>query len=154
MTFETNSIPRAIEGAKFFGSRLGPKVMALRCRLVNRCFAAEEGPLNELLKSLDGDVTVVDPRVNEERIKREFINVHTGQDMERVANEFRERALARNEDVPLVEDFPLSPEEETRDFLNLSNALRLRMLRAFKHWNGNTHLTLAQIIIRAIESSP
>lgn len=43
MTFETNSIPRAIEGAKFFAPRLGPKVVAMRCRLVNRCFAAEEG---------------------------------------------------------------------------------------------------------------
>lgn len=53
MTFETNSIQRAIEGARFFTPRLVSKVVARRCRVVNRCFAAEEGSLKKLMKTLD-----------------------------------------------------------------------------------------------------
>ena len=56
MTLQTNSISRAIEGARFFGARLGPLAVALRVRLVNRCFAASEGGITELAKSLDQDV--------------------------------------------------------------------------------------------------
>ncbi|MBZ5499351.1 MAG: hypothetical protein LAP85_23380 [Acidobacteriia bacterium] len=51
MTLQTNSIPRAIEGARFFGTRLGPEVVAMRCRVVNRCFAADEGRLDELMET-------------------------------------------------------------------------------------------------------
>lgn len=152
MTFQTNSVPRAIEAAKFFGLQLGSKVIALRCRLVNRFFAAEEGQPNELFKTLDRDVTVIDIRLTEEKIKREFANVRTKQDIERIAKVFRAKVLASKEDVPLVEDFPLAPEEETSDFLNLANMLKFRTIRAFEHWNGNTHLTLSQIIIRIMES--
>jgi len=47
MTLQTNSIPRAIEGARFFGPRLGPEVVAMRFHVVNRCFAADEGKPDE-----------------------------------------------------------------------------------------------------------
>jgi hypothetical protein len=36
MTLQTNSLERAIAGARFFAPRLGPEVTAIRCRLVNR----------------------------------------------------------------------------------------------------------------------
>lgn len=151
MILETNSILRAIEGAKFFAARLGSKVVAMRCRLVNRCFAAEEGEPGELLKTLDRDVVVIDPRMSEEAIKRELAGVQSQEDAERAIQESLSRRLASKDDVPLVEDFPLAPEEETPEFVNLANALQFRFLRAFEHWHGNTHLTLSQIIVRTVE---
>jgi len=53
MTLETNSIDRAIAGARFCGSKLGADVVAKRCRVVNRCFAADEGQPRELMATLD-----------------------------------------------------------------------------------------------------
>ena len=50
MTMQPNSIDRAIAAARYFGPHLGPEVVALRCRVVNRCFAAEEGEPDELIK--------------------------------------------------------------------------------------------------------
>jgi hypothetical protein len=151
MTLQTNSILRAIEGARFFGARLGPEVVALRCRVVNRCFAADEGDSDELLKTLDQNVTVIDPRVAEAAFKRKFEGVRTRQDAERVAAESLEQTIKSKEDVPMVEDFPLAPEEETPDFQHLATGLQLRLVRAVEHWRGNTELTLAAIIIRAVE---
>ena len=109
MTLQTNSIPRAIEGARFFGPRLGPKVIAMRCRVVNRCFSADERKPDELTETLDHDVTVIEPREAEAAFRREFEGVRTLQDAERAAAEFLERRLRSKEDVPLVEDFPLAP---------------------------------------------
>ena len=153
MTFETNSIARAIEGARFFGPRLGPEVVAMRCRLVNRCFAGDEGRPGELLGMLDRDVTVIDPRVAEQAFRREFEGVRTQQDAERVAAESLNRRLESGEDVPLVEDYPLAPEEETPEFMHLATALRFRFIRAVEHWQGNTHLTLTTIIIRTVQQN-
>lgn len=151
MTLDTSSIPRAIEGARFFGPRLGAGVVAVRCRLVNRCFAANEGQPNDLQKTLDQDVTVVDPRVVEEELKRDFAGVRSKKDWERAAAANMERKLKSGWDVPLVEDLPLAPEEETPDFRDLATTLHLRMIRAMEHWRGNTHLTLAAIIVRTVE---
>jgi hypothetical protein len=62
MVLQTNSIARAIGAAKFFAAHLGSECTAIRCCLVNRLFAAEEGRLEELTKTLDQNVTVIDPR--------------------------------------------------------------------------------------------
>jgi hypothetical protein len=62
-----------------------------------------------------------------------------------------ERHLLMTMTNPMVEDFPLAPEEETPDFEHLATTLRLRFARAFEHWRGNTHLTLAAIILRSVE---
>jgi hypothetical protein len=63
MILQTNSVGRAIGAAKVFASRpWGCKL--IRCRIVNRLFAAEEGEgdsLTGLMKTLDQDVTVRDP---------------------------------------------------------------------------------------------
>lgn len=153
MTLQTNSILRAIEAARFFGPRLGPEVVAIRCRVVNRCFAADEGDPTELLKTLDQNVTVIDPRAAEVALSREFKDVRTMQDAERVAAERLEQRLASKKDVPMVEDFPLAPEEETPDFQHLATALQLRLVRAVEHWRGHTDLTLTAIILRAVKES-
>jgi hypothetical protein len=153
MTLQVNSILRAIEGARFLGPRLGPEVVAIRCRLVNRCFAADEGPLDELMQTLDRDVTVVDPRVTESVLRREFTAVRTFPEAQRALAESLKRRLESKEDVPMVEDFPLAPEEETPEFRDLAAALQLRLVRAMEHWRGNTDLTLAAIIVRTVEAN-
>jgi hypothetical protein len=58
----------------------------------------------------------------------------------------------RKEDIPLVEDFPLAPEEETPDFFHLTMTLQWRLVRAWEHWRGNKHLTLADIIYTTVEA--
>ena len=77
--------------------------------------APDEGHPDELMKNLDRDVTVIDPRVAE--AERDFKGVRTREDAERVAAEGLQRRLRDKEDVPMVEDFPLAPEEETPEFL-------------------------------------
>jgi hypothetical protein len=151
MVLQTNSVARAIGGARFFASYLGSACVAIRCRLVNRLFAAEEGQLHELMKTLDQNVTVIDPREAEAALEREFKDARTPDDAERVAAERLQRRLDSKEDVPPVEDFPLAPEEETPDFNHLIITLQLRLLRAMEHWHGNTDLTLTAIIMRAVE---
>ncbi len=97
---KTNSIERAIAGARFFASRLGADVVAMRCRVVKRCFAAEEGQPHELMATLDQDVTVIDPREAEAALRREFEGVRPGRDAKRAAAEFLERRIKSKEDVP------------------------------------------------------
>ena len=153
MTLETNSFERAIAGARFFAPRLGLEVVAMRCRLVNRCFAADEGQPDKLMAMLDHDVTVIDPRVAEAAMRRELAGVRSVQDWNRAAAKSLERRLERQEDVPMVEDFPLAPEEETPDFQHLATTLQFRFIRVVEHWRGNTHLTLAAIIVRTVEQN-
>jgi hypothetical protein len=121
--------------------------------VVNRCFAAGEGDISLLMKTLDKDVTVIDPRKAEEEFKRDFDGVRTVEDLDRAAQVSMERKLKNREDVPIVEDFPLAPEEETPDFRDLTITLQLRGIRALEHWNGNTHLKLAAIIMRMVEQN-
>lgn len=151
MTMQTNSIDRAIAAARFFGPRLGPEVVALRVRLINRCFAADEGQPDDLMKILDQNVTVIDPREAEAAFERDFKAVRTMDDAERAASERLKRKIESKEDVPMVEDFPLAPEEETPEFRDLAVTLGFRFVRAFEHWKGNTDLTLTQIIVRTVE---
>ncbi len=141
MTLQTNSILRAIEGARFSGPRLGPAVVAMRCRVVNRCFAADEGDPDELLTTLDQNVTVIDPHVAEAALAREFKGARTMQDAERVVAKSLERRMKSKEDVPMVEDFPLAPEEETPDFQHLATGLQLRLVRAVSAACGPSRTT-------------
>ena len=155
MTLETYSIDRAIAGAKFFAPRLGPGIVATRVRIVNRCFAAEEGQPYDLMALLDRDVTVVDPSKAEAALRQELKGVRSIEDVNRVFARMLERKIkSKEEDVPLVEDFPLAPEEETPTFEHQSNMLSFRFIRAFEHWRGNTEVTLAAIIARAVKDLP
>lgn len=150
MTIQTTSAERAIAAARFFGPRLGPEVVALRVRMVNRCFAAEDGHPDELMETLDRDVTVIDWRDAEAQHARDFAGAHTMDDFEHAAKESLDRRIKSKKDVPMVEDFPLAPEEETPEFRDLAMTLQLRALRAVEHWKGNTHLTLTAIIMRMV----
>src|SRR5690606_9068193 len=151
MTLQTNSIERAVQAARFFAPHLGPRVVATRCRVVNRCFAADEGAPDELMKILDRNVTVIDPRDAEAEMEEDFKGVRSMRDAERAAAKRIEKKLKSGKDVPLVEDFPLAPEEETQDFQHLATGLQFRFVRAVEHWRGNTHLTLTALIARTFE---
>ncbi|MDH5672804.1 MAG: hypothetical protein OEZ06_11685 [Myxococcales bacterium] len=151
MTLQTNSIERAVQAAKFFAPHLGSRVVAARCRVVNRCFAAAEGAPDELMKNLDRNVTVIDPRDAEAEMEEDFKGIRSPEDAERAAAKSMEEKLKAGKDVPLVEDFSLAPEEETPDFQHLAMTLNLRFVRAFEHWRGNRHLTLTAIIMRTVE---
>ncbi len=151
MTLQTNSIERAVAAARFFAPHLGPRVVAMRCRVVNRCFAADEGAPDELIKTLDREVTVIDPRAAEVEWEEDVKDVSSMEDYERASAKRLEKKLESGKDVPLVEDYPLAPEEETPDFQHLSMGLSFRLMRAVEHWRGNTHLTLTAIIVRAVE---
>jgi hypothetical protein len=151
MVLAVRSADRAIEGAKFFKDILGANVTLERARVVNRWFEASEGiagpePLD---KHLDANVTRVDPKDAEEAFERAMAGTRTREEKERaLAAHAAER---RRRDVPLVEDFPLCPEEETPELRDLRMTLQLRSMRAYEHWRGNTHLTLADVIYGLVE---
>jgi hypothetical protein len=111
----------------------------------------EEASSDDREATLDRDVTVIDPRVAEAALRRQLAGVRSMQDAERAAAERLEQRLKSKEGVPMVEDFPLAPEEETPDFKHLATGLQFRLIRAFEHWRGNTHLTLAAIIVRTVK---
>ena len=104
------------------------------------------------MKTLDHNVTVIDPREAEAAFAQDLAGVRTMAGAEQIAAERVERRLQRKEDVPLVEDFPLAPEEETPDFAHLRFTLQLRLLRAMEHWRGNTEVTLPALIVRMVET--
>jgi hypothetical protein len=151
MVFSVRSAERAIEGAKFFMTILGANVSLVRARLVNRWFEASEavaGP-EPLDKLLDANIVRVDPKDAEEAFERAMAGTRTPEEKQHALAAYA--AERRRRDVPLVEDFPLHPEEETADLRDLTMTLQLRGMRAYEHWRGNTHLTLADIIHRLVE---
>jgi len=148
MTLQVKSIPRAVEGARFFAARLGAESTPVRCRLVNRFFALGEGLPHELLQLLDKDVTVAEASGHEARIMRDLQGARTLQEAERALAGSHARILKSDRDVPLVEDFPLHPDEESPEFADLEITLQLRLVRAMEHWMGNTDMTLPALIVR------
>lgn len=148
LVMELRSFDRAVEAAKFFAPRFGRGVLLERVRLINRLFEGHEmvGGLHVLDRLLDQNVVVVDPRETEEALERALVSARTLHEkrlaFERFSHELRKK------DVPLVEDFPLCPEEETPEFRDLAITLRLRLARAMDHFHGKP-ITLAELIHRA-----
>jgi hypothetical protein len=150
MIIELRSFERAIAAAIFFAPVLGPRIVLHRCRVVNRWFHAQEmqNGLEELDRQLDRDVTVIDPMQIERRLEELTAGARTQRERDEALARFNEERRAR--DIPLVEDFPLAPEEEQPDFVHLRMTLQFRLMRAFEHWNGNEHMTLTDIIERYV----
>lgn len=153
MTLEVRSFERAIAAAKFFAPRFGARVVARRARVINRWFEAKEmvGGPEQLDRHLDQNVTMIDPRVAEEKMEQYLAGAKSQEDKRRALERYYEDKRRERRDVPLVEDLPLAPEEETPDFMHLAMTLRLRGLRAYEHWNGNAKLILQDIIYRLAE---
>lgn len=155
MIIEVRSVLRAIAAAKFFGPILGPKVVARRARIVNRYFDGSEltGNVAELDKHLDQNVTVVDPRVAEAKLNEYLAGAKTPEQAKRAYERYYDDRRQERRDIPLVEDFPLAPREETPEFKHLTITLELRMFRAHEHWNGN-RVILRDIIERLLKGDP
>lgn len=152
MTLQVRSFSRAIEASRFFGPILGPKVVARRARVINRLFDGNEltDGLDALDRHLDRNVTVIDPRETEETMARYMAGAKTAEERRQAYERYHEDQRRERRDVPLVEDFPLAPEEETADFMHLKTTLRLREIRAYEHWIGNTHVILRDVIERLV----
>jgi len=150
LVMELRSFDRAIEAAKLFAPLLGPKSVLRRARVINRWFEGHEaaaGP-EVLDRLLDQNVVVKDPRKAEEDFEQAMAGART--EAEKMAAFDRYSQGRRRQDVPLIEDFPLAPEEETPEFRDLTMTLRLRQCRAAEHWKGNP-ITLADYIHRMVE---
>jgi hypothetical protein len=148
LVLEVRSVERAIEAAKFFAPRFGSNAVLSRARIINRWFELSEAGigLERLDKLLDANVVRIDPRDAEEAFERAMAGTVTEAEKRRA---FEAYVLEqRKRDVPLVEDFPLAPEEETPDFRDLTMTLQFRGLRAEEHWKGNTSVTLGDVIYR------
>jgi hypothetical protein len=150
LVLEVRSFDRAVEAAKFFAPLFGAKVVLRRARVINRLFEGHEaaaGP-EVLDRLLDQNVVVKDPRQAEEAFDRAMAYARTIEEKQQAL--LRHSDERRAKDIPLVEDFPLCPEEETSEFRDLTMTLRLRQGRALEHWHGKP-VTLADFIHRIVE---
>jgi hypothetical protein len=124
-----------------------------RVRVINRWFKVEEAAngLDRLDKLLDANVVRIDPKEVEDALVKAMAGAKTRE--EKLAAFSAQTEKLSRKDVPLVEDFPLVPEEETPEFHDLTLTLRFRATRAFEHWKGNTGITLGDVIRRAVEQT-
>jgi hypothetical protein len=128
--------------------------VARRACGINHFFMLEEmmaGGSGSLDNHLDRNVTMIDPRKTEERIEQSLASTKTPDEAQRALERYHGARRRERRNVPLVEDFPLVPDEETPDFIHLAMTLRLRAMHAYEHWNGNTHLTLTKLIHPLVE---
>lgn len=152
MQITVRSFHRAVLAARFFGRRLGDRVTLVRLRVLNRLLTAADIScgVESVDDLLDHDVTVVDPRAVEAEqawddavARRRPVGVRSLAAVESIAEELMNREVA---DVPMVEDLPLHPEEETPSYSHLETTLHLRLVRALEHSRGRTDVTLRRII--------
>lgn len=151
MSLQVRSIRRAIELARMLRPRLGSDVELVRARLVNRWFEGREltGEIDDLDRCLDRDVTVIDWEANADELDRATAGATSPEEYLRLATEHR--ATRRLQDVPMVEDFPMHPEDENDQMTDLANVLNFRFVRAARRWNGED-VTLQQVIEEAVHA--
>lgn len=152
LVLQVRSHARAQGIAKLVRGVLGAEAQLVRARIVNRLFAAEEekGTIHELDRWLDRDVVRVDPELDDdERAEHDEMRLAIAgrADKLQAVEEFlaAKRRTRPRKDVPLVEDFPLWPEEESEDLRDLCATLDLRFIRALRRWNGED-VTLREVI--------
>ena len=145
MVVQVRSVRRAIEIAKMLRPVLGERAGLVRVRIVNRLFAAEEltGELDELDQALDQNVTVVRWQDREREQEEALAGATTPEELERAYARYQEQR--RRRPVPLVEDFPHHPEDETEAMTDLTGKLSVRFMCALRRWNGED-VTIVQVI--------
>lgn len=145
MVLEVRSFARAIALARLLRPILGTSVLLRRVRVINRWFEAGEAAqgLAALDKHLDRNVTVIRWEDAERELRDAVGSAPTPK--EREARLVAWHEAHSRKDVPLVEDFPCHPEEETHEMSALASTLNLRLVRASRHWAGEP-ATLGQII--------
>lgn len=125
MVLQVRSHARAKGIARLARKAIGPGAQLVRCRVVNRLFAAEEqtGEVGELDRWLERDVVVIDSEANAAIAAAEWSEIALAiagrPDRERALEEEltrRRRDPSRPRvDIPLVEDAPMWPEDENEN---------------------------------------
>jgi hypothetical protein len=144
MHLDVRSWERAPQAVVFFDHYLKRSMAQVtHAAIVNRLFAYTTGGLPELEGFFaPAKVTEID---GEAMLLRAAASLKTIQDpRQRMAMAFAMMEQQSNERLPDVEKFPVHFYED--GITSLENALRLRQIVAFEHWQGHTDYTLGDII--------
>jgi len=144
MYLDVRSCERATKAVVFFDRYLKRSITQVtHAAIVNRLFAYTTSGLPELEGLFAPDtITEID---GEEMLLRAAESLKTIQDpRQRMAMAFAMMEQQAKEPLPDVEKFPVHFYED--GITSLENALRLRQIVAFEHWQGHTEYTLDDII--------
>ena len=144
MCLDVRSCERATQAVVFFDRYLKQSIAQVtHAAIVNRLFAYTTGGLPELEGFFAQDkITEIHA---EERLLRAAESLKTIQDpSQRMDMVFAMMEQQAKERLPDVEKFPVHFYED--GIPSLENALRLRQIVAFEHWQGHTDYTLGDII--------
>jgi hypothetical protein len=144
MYLDVRSCERATKAVVFFDRYLKRSITQVtHAAIVNRLFAYTTSGLPELEGLFAPDtITEID---GEEMLLRAAESLQTIQDpRQRMAMAFAMMEQQSKEPLPDVEKLPVHFYED--GITSLENALRLRQIVAFEHWQGHTDYTLGDII--------
>ena len=144
MYLDVRSCERATKAVVFFDRYLKRSITQVtHAAIVNRLFAYTTSGLPELEGLFAPDtITEID---GEEMLLRAAESLKTIQDpRQRMAMAFAMMEQQAQEPLPDVEKLPVHFYED--GITSLENALRLRQIVAFEHWQGHTDYTLGDII--------
>ncbi len=144
MYLDVRSCERATKAVVFFDRYLKRSITQVtHAAIVNRLFAYTTSGLPELEGLFAPDtITEID---GEEMLLRAAESLKTIQDpRQRMAMAFAMMEQQSKEPLPDVEKLPVHFYED--GITSLENALRLRQIVAFEHWQGHTDYTLGDII--------
>ena len=144
MYLDVRSCERATKAVVFFDRYLKRSIAQVtHAAIVNRLFAYTTSGLPELEGLFAPDtITEID---GEEMLLRAAESLKTIQDpRQRMAMAFAMMEQQSKEPLPDVEKLPVHFYED--GITSLENALRLRQIVAFEHWQGHTDYTLGDII--------
>src|SRR5216684_6427686 len=144
MTLDVRSCERATQAVVFFDRYLKRSITHVtHAAIVNRLFPYTAGGLPEL-EGLFAPEKVTEIHA-EEMLQRAAASLKTIHDPgQRMDMAFALMERQSNERLPDVEKFPMHYYED--GITSLENALRLRQIVAFEHWQGHTDYTLGDII--------
>jgi hypothetical protein len=144
MTLDARSCERATTAVVFFDRYLKRSIAQVtHAALVHRLFAYTTSGLPELEGVFAPDtITEID---GEAMLLRAAESLQTIPDpRQRMAMAFAMMEQQAQEPLPDVEKFPVHYYED--GMTSFENALRLRQIVAFEHWQGHTDYTLGDII--------
>jgi hypothetical protein len=144
MTLDVRSWERATQAVVFFDRYLQRSIARVtHAAMVNRLFPATAEGLPDLEGLFAPDqVTAID---GEAMLRHMAASLQPIQDpQQRLDRAFTLMEHQSQERLPEVEKLPVH--FYTDGITSLENALRLRQIVAFEHWQGNTACTLGEVI--------
>jgi hypothetical protein len=144
MSLDVRCWERATKAVAFFDTYLTRSITQVtHAAIVNRLFPSTTNGLPELEGLFAPEkVTEIHPEEMLLRVTASLQTIHDpGQRMGMVSTLMEQQAKER---LPDVEKFPVHFYDD--GIASFENALRLRQIVAFEHWQGNTDFTLGDII--------